>query len=201
LGRIIEVLSGQSYESFLKERIFDPLGMTDTTFYPTPEQLQRCALTYAKKNGELKADPGLLIGPPAKARYPIPAGGLYSTAGDLARLYQMMLCRGSAGGKPILSEASIRTMAQVQTGDLKAGFTEGTGFGYGWGVVRTPQGVTEMLSPGSYGHGGAFGTQAWIDPHKDLFVVLLIQRVGLPNPDASEMRREFQRIAFSALSH
>jgi CubicO group peptidase (beta-lactamase class C family) len=200
LGRIIEVLSGQSYESFLKARLFDSLGMNDTTFYPTPEQLQRCALTYARKDGELKADPAPLIGPPMNARYPIPAGGLYSTAGDLAKLYQMMLCRGIAGGKPMVSEASVRTMTQVQTGDLKAGFTEGMGFGFGWGVVRAPQGVTEMLSPGSYGHGGAFGTQAWIDPHRDLFVVLLIQRVGLPNSDASDMRRELQRIAFSALS-
>ena len=74
-------------------------------------------------------------------------------------------------------------MTRVQTGDLKTGFTDGMGWGLGWGVVREPKGVTEMLSPGSYGHGGAFGTQAWIDPKKDLFIVLLIQRNGLPNSD------------------
>src|SRR5262249_4468400 len=128
-----------------------------------------------------------------------PAGGLYSTAGDLARLYQMMLRRGTAGDKRILSEAGVATMTRLQTGELKAGFTDGMGFGFGWAVVRKPTGVTEMLAPGSYGHGGAFGTQGWIDPHKDLFVILLIQRVGLSNADASEMRREFQRIAFAAL--
>jgi CubicO group peptidase (beta-lactamase class C family) len=73
------------------------------------------------------------------------------------------------------------------------------GFGFGWAVVRSPSGVTEMLSKGTYGHGGAFGTQGWIDPTKDLFVVLLIQRVGLPNADASDMRRELQSIAVSAV--
>ena len=74
------------------------------------------------------------------------------------------------------------------------------GFGLGWGVVRQPQGVTEMLSPGTFGHGGAFGTQGWIDPQQDLFVILLIQRVGLTNGDGSEMRRELQRLAVSALT-
>jgi len=198
LGRIIEVLSGQSYETFLQQRIFDPLGMSDTTFYPTTGQLKRTAMTYDKKNGELKPVANSIIGPPTGAKYPIPAGGLYSTAGDLAKLYQMMLRRDGAGDKQVLSEAGVRTMTQVHTDDLKTGFSEGMGFGLGWGVVQKPSGVTEMLSPGSFGHGGAFGTQAWIDPHKDLFVVLLIQRVGLPNADASEMRRELQRIAFSA---
>jgi CubicO group peptidase (beta-lactamase class C family) len=199
LGRIIEVVSGQPYETFLKQRVFDPLGMTDTTFYPTEEQAKRVAMTYDRKDGALVPDPNKLIGSPRGAKYAIPAGGLYSTAGDLVRLYQMMLRRGAAAQKQILSEASVRAMTQVQTGDLKAGFTDGMGWGLGWGVVRKPTGVTAMLSPGTYGHGGAFGTQAWIDPHKDLFVVLLIQRMGLQNSDASDMRKELQRIAFAAV--
>jgi CubicO group peptidase (beta-lactamase class C family) len=190
LGRIIEVVSKRPYELFLKERIFDPLAMRDTTFYPSSDQLQRTARTYQRKDGELRANPGLLLGSPVHARYPIPAGGLYSTAGDLARLYQMMLHRGATGNRRIVSEASVQAMTQVQTRDLQTGFSDGMSFGLGWGVVRKPVGVTEALSPGSYGHGGAFGTQAWIDPHKDLFVILLIQRGDLPNSDASEMRRE-----------
>jgi CubicO group peptidase (beta-lactamase class C family) len=90
-------------------------------------------------------------------------------------------------------------MTRVHTGDLPAAFTPGMGFGLGWGVVRKPTGVTEMLSAGSYGHGGAFGTQAWIDPNRDLFMVLLIQRVGLANSDASPMRKEFQALAMAAV--
>ncbi len=73
------------------------------------------------------------------------------------------------------------------------------GWGLGWGVVREPQGVTEMLSPGSYGHGGAYGTQVWIDAKQDLFMILLIQRSNLPNADESKMRHEFQAVAVEAL--
>jgi CubicO group peptidase (beta-lactamase class C family) len=195
LGRVIEICSGMRYEDFLKKRLFEPLGMRDTTFYPTPRQLERAVPTYDKKNGKLVEAPNSVIGPPADARYPIPAGGLYSTGADLARLYQMMLNHGVVGNIRFISENSVATMTKVQTGDLTAGFTPGMGFGLGWAVVKTPTGVTEMLSPGSYGHGGAFGTQGWLDPTQDLFVILLIQRVGLGNSDASEMRRELQRLA------
>jgi CubicO group peptidase (beta-lactamase class C family) len=195
LGRVIEVCSGRSYEDFLHERVFKPLGMTDTTFYPTPAQLERVAATYDKKGDKLVLAANSILGPPKGARYAIPAGGLYSTGADLAKLYRMMLGRGALNGTRVLSEEAVATMTKVQTGELKTGFTEGMGFGYGWAVVRTPAGVTEVLSPGSYGHGGAFGTQGWIDPKQDLFVVLLIQRVGLQNSDASAMRRELQALA------
>ena len=199
LGRIIEVVSGQRYEDFLDRRVFQPLGLTDTTFYPTKEQLERAAPTYGKKEGKLFRPPNSLISLPKGARYPIPAGGLYSTGADLAKFYRMMLGRGTLGKVRILSPESVAAMTKVQTGDLNAAFTPGMGFGLGWAVVRKPEGVTAMLSPGSYGHGGAFGTQAWIDPDQDLFVVLLIQRVGLPNSDASDMRKELQAAAVAAL--
>jgi CubicO group peptidase (beta-lactamase class C family) len=200
LGRIVEVVSGQTFESFLKSRVFDPLGMCDTCFCPIAEQRSRIAVTYGKQDGKLVASTRDIIGLPPEVKYPIPAGGLCSTAGDLARLYRMMLNHGELDGKRILSPAAVKEMTQVQTGELTSGFTSGMGFGFGWGVVRQPQGVTAMLSPGTFGHGGAFGTQGWIDPHKDLILVLLIQRTGLANGDASPMRREFQTIAVSALS-
>lgn len=201
LGRIIEVVSGESYEAFLKKRVFDPLGMVDTTFYPSPAQADRIAVTYRKEQGKLVASKADILGPPAGAKFPIPAGGLFSTATDLLKVYQMMLNRGELGGKRILSPASVQTMTQVHTGELTAGFTSGVGFGLGWGVVRTPVDVTAMLSPGTFGHGGAFGTQGWIDPDKDLIFILLIQRIGLPGGDGNELRRELQRIAVSALGN
>jgi CubicO group peptidase (beta-lactamase class C family) len=199
LGRIIEVCSGRSYEDFLQQRVFTPLGMTDTTFFPTREQHRRVATTYGKKDGQLVPTPHAIIDLPPGSRYPLPAGGLYSTGADLAKVYQMMLGKGTLGQTRIVSPESVAAMTKVQTGDLKAGFTPGMGFGLGWGVVRVPEGVTAMLSPGTYGHGGAFGTQAWIDPQQDLFAILLIQRTGLPNSDASEMRKEFQRLAVEAI--
>jgi CubicO group peptidase (beta-lactamase class C family) len=195
LGRVIEVVSQQRYEDFLRTRIFAPLEMGLTTFYPDAAQLWSAAVTYGKQNGKLVPTPNTIIGSPIGARYAVPAGGLYSTGWDLARLYQMMLNRGTLGSTRILSPEAVATMTKVQTGDLPCGFVDGMGFGYGWAVVREPKGVTGMLSPGSYGHGGAFGTQAWLDPTQDLFVILLIQRTGLQNSDASPMRQALQEAA------
>jgi CubicO group peptidase (beta-lactamase class C family) len=201
LGRIIEVASGKSYQDFLKERVFDPLGMADTTFFPTQDQLKRLAITYAKDaDGKLTPNQKSLIGLPPDAKHPIPAGGLYSTGADLAQLYRMMLNRGALGKTRIISEKSVAEMTRVQTGELRTGFVDGMSFGLGWGVVHEPRGVTAMLSPGTYGHGGAFGTQGWMDPKRDLFVVLLIQRTGLRNGDASPMREALQELAVQAVT-
>jgi CubicO group peptidase (beta-lactamase class C family) len=196
LGRVIEVLSGQSYEGFLQERLFDPLGMRDTTFYPSPAQLRRAAVVYERKNGDLRPVAAFRGGLPKGARYPLPAGGLFSTAPDLARLYQMLLSGGTASGRRYLTEAALTEMTRVQTGDLEAGFSEGIGFGLGWSIVRQPVGLTEMLSPGTYGHGGGYGTQCWIDPHRGLFTILLTQRPDLNARDEAFLRRQLPQIAF-----
>ncbi|MBM3971553.1 MAG: beta-lactamase family protein [Planctomycetes bacterium] len=199
LGRIIEVTSGQSFEEFLSVRVFRPLGMNDTACFPTEQQTPRIAGLYDSKNGELFAANRPIVGPATGAKHPIPAGGLYSTAADLAKLYQAMLNAGHLGSTKIISPENMLTMTKVQTGDLQCGFVPGMGFGFGWAVVKEPQGVTAMLSPGTFGHGGAFGTQAWIDPKQDLFVILLIQRVGLQNADGSDLRRELQQLAVEAI--
>lgn len=199
LGRVVEVASGESFENFLQKRLFTPLGMKDTTFYPTKEQMARLAVTYNKKDGKLVAEPFSLIGMPANPKHPIPAGGLVSCGADLSRLYRMMLNNGELDGKRYLSEKAVAEMTRTQTGDIKTGFVDGMSFGYGWAVVKEPTGVTGMLSPGTYGHGGAFGTQGWIDPKQDLFVVLLIQRTGLANGDASPMRQALQELAVGAV--
>lgn len=198
LGRIIEVVSEQPYEAFLAHRIFEPLGMKNTTFYPTKEQLGRLAELCIIKDGKLVPAPNAVLGPPAGARHPIPAGGLFSTGADIAQFYRMLLAGGTLDGKRILSEDSVKAMTRVQTGDLQCGFVPGMSFGLGLGVVREPQGVTGMLSPGSFGHGGAYATQSWADPKRDLFVILLIQRSGLPNSDGSDMRRALQSLAVEA---
>jgi CubicO group peptidase (beta-lactamase class C family) len=200
LGRVIEVVAGESYEAFLQKRVFDPLGMTDTTFAPTAEQMKRLAVTYTKGPvGDLAPAPNSLIGLPPHPKHPIPAGGLVSCAADLATLYRLMLNKGTLDGKHILSEKAVAEMTRTQSGDIKTGFVDGMSWGYGWAVVKEPTGVTEMLSPGTYGHGGAFGTQGWIDPKRDLFMVLLIQRAALANGDASPMRKTLQEIAVKAV--
>jgi CubicO group peptidase (beta-lactamase class C family) len=80
------------------------------------------------------------------------------------------------------------------------GFTPGNGWGLGWCVVREPQGVTRMISPGTFGHGGAFGTQGWVDPQQETIYVLMIQRQGLANGDASEFREALQLLATEAVA-
>lgn len=199
LGRIIEVTSGDSCEGFLSKRVFQPLGMKATTFAPPGKPLQNCAHLYALKGGKLVDAGFTLLGPTAKSRHPIPAGGLYSTGPDVARFYRMMLSGGSLDGKRVLSRDGVKEMTTVHTGELKCGFTDGMGFGHGFAVVRKPEGVTAMLSAGSFGHGGAFGTQSWADPKQDVFCILLIQRTGLRNGDASPMRHELQRLAVEAI--
>ena len=199
LGRVVEVASGKTFEAFLQERVFAPLGMADTRFYPTSADMKRVALTYGKKDGKLEAGPFGLVGLPANPKHPIPAGGLMSTAADQAKLYRAMLHKGQLDGKRILSEKSVAEMTKTQTGDIKTGFVDGMSFGYGWAVVKEPKGVTAMLSPGTYGHGGAFGTQGWVDPKQDVFVVLMIQRTGLTNGDASPFRQTLQELAVAAV--
>jgi CubicO group peptidase (beta-lactamase class C family) len=200
LGRIIEVVSGDSYEEFLKKRVFDPLGMNDTTFYPNKSQISRLATIYGKdKDGKLVAAANPLIELTGAPKHPIPAGGLVSCGEDLAKVYRMMLNKGVLNGKRILSEKAVAEMTRVQTGQIATGFVDGMGYGYGWAVVREPKGVTAMLAPGTFGHGGAFGTQGWIDPTDDVFVILLIQRTGLVNGDASPMRQALQELALAAV--
>jgi CubicO group peptidase (beta-lactamase class C family) len=205
LGRIVEVVSGQPYAGFLERRIFRPLGMEDTTFWPSQKQLKRVAKSYqprANGGGLEEVSVYFIQGNLSdRRRTAFPAGGLFSTAPDLVRFYRMILNGGTWKGQRMVSADSVSLMTRTQTGDLKTGFTDGMSFGFGWAVVKEPTGVTGMLSAGTFGHGGAYGTQGWIDPKRDLILILMIQRAKLPNADASDVRRAFQAAAVAAVIH
>ncbi len=199
-GWIIEVASGQPYDEFLHKRIFQPLDMVDTTFFPTAQQQERLVRLYQPGEDKKSLEPTThWLSDLSEGRTPNPSGGLFSIAIDMARFYQMILNGGELDGQRIVSEAAAREMTTVQTGDLVPGFTPGNGWGLGWCVVRQPQGVTDMLSPGTFGHGGAFGTQGWVDPKREMIFVLLIQRTGFGNSDASDVRKTLQQIAVEAV--
>ncbi|MGE3805900.1 MAG: serine hydrolase domain-containing protein [Gemmataceae bacterium] len=200
IGRVIEVAAGKPYEAFLKERIFDPLGMVDTSFHPSEAQQKRLARLYkpGKEKKTIEATTHWLIDFSGK-NPPNPSGGLFSTAADLSRFYQMVLNGGELDGKRIVSKKAVAEMTRLQTGELTTGFTPGNGWGLGRCLVREPQGVSRMLSPGSFGHGGAFGTQGWLDPKRNMMFVLLIQRTGFGNSDASALRDALQENAVKAL--
>ena len=195
LGRVVEVASGTSFADYCQKTVFDPLGMTATTFHPSAEVVARMAVTYGQKDGKLVPAASKIIDYWPGATHPIPAGGLVSTGADYARFLRMLLNKGELDGKRVLAAGSVADMTRVQTGDLATGFSPGMGFGFGVGVVREPQGVTAALSAGSFGHGGAFGTQAWADPVRGRFVILMIQRTGLPNADGSAVRQAVQGAA------
>lgn len=155
IGRIIEVVSGQPYEAFLAERIFQPLRMVDTTFAPTEAQRARVARLYEPgENGESLAVASHWITDFSGEVVPSPSGGLFSTASDMAAFYRMILNGGQSNDRQIVSRSAVEQMTTVQTGDLVTGFTPGNGWGLGWCVVRQPQGVTKDVSPGTFGHGG-----------------------------------------------
>ena len=153
--------------------------MKDTTFYLTEEQLPGSPRSYSRtKQGELEAtEVASCSASPRRAATDSrrPTAGS-SRPPDYARFCQMILNGGEIDGRRYVKPESVKLMTSVQTGELKTGFTEGNGWGLGWCVVRNPQGVTELLSPGTFGHGGAYGTQAWIDPEKKRIYILMIQR-------------------------
>ncbi len=203
LGRIIEVASGKPFADFMEERLFEPLGMDNTTFWPNPDHMDVLAKPYSKSkdSDELVEAKNSRFSEPLHdpKRSALASGGLYSCAKDLSQLYQMLLNEGELDGKRYLKAATLKQMTSNQLGDLaKVSFAPGMHMGLGFHIVNVPQEATESLSAGTYGHGGAFGTQAWIDPVKKRAYVLLIQRTDLKNSDQSEIRREFQKAAKEA---
>lgn len=208
-ARIVEVVSGQTFDAFLQARLFGPLGMKQTTFYPDDAARRKLATAYSKNR-----DTGLLEAVPPRSEFgsrgrpPTGHAGLFSTGPDYARFCQMLLNGGELGGRRHLSAEALRWLSTSQTGDLPTGFMQNETYGnrganYGWGlgtcVLKAPHpGVAEHLSPGTFGHGGAWGTQAWIDPVRGVAYVLMVQRANFPNADASDLRRAFQAAAAAA---
>jgi CubicO group peptidase (beta-lactamase class C family) len=183
-GRIIEVVAGMPYEDFLERRLFGPLGMKDTTFRPNSEQVARLAKSYRPKaDGQ-----GLEEIPITQLRYPLddptrqpmPAGGLFSTAGDVGRFCRMVLAGGVYDRKRYLSESSVREMTGRQTG---AGIKEN--YGLGWATSADRPGTAGPVIPGPCGHGGAYATNMWIDPGRDLVTIYMVQYTG-PGGDAPQ---------------
>lgn len=208
-ARVVEVASGMSFDAFLQKRLFDPLGMKHTTFYPSRVPDAHLVVSYRKNDATGALEPVSRGNFTSEDRPPLGNAGLYSTGPDYARFCQMLLAGGTFNGKRYLSPEAIKLMTAVQTGDLPSGFflapeSGGYGANYGWGigtgVLKKPHpGVAAMLSPGTFGHGGAFGTQAWIDPVRGVAYVLMVQRSNFPNADGSEVRRDFQQAAAKAL--
>jgi CubicO group peptidase (beta-lactamase class C family) len=202
LGRIIEVCSGEKYVDFITGHILQPLGMKDSFFFPPADKVSRIAMVYTQKDGKLVRSPASILGgDPAKYRqgavFPAPGWGLYSTAEDLLHLYRMMLNDGVYEGHRYLSPFSVHVMTEPQTTGIQpVGWMRGSDYGLAWEIVTDPLGELAGHTIGTYGHGGAFGTQGWIDPNNDLISILLIQR---SDEGAESMTNVFLNMAESGV--
>lgn len=195
-GAIIEAVTGRSLPDFMRDEIFEPLGMADTGFFlPQTEADRLCALYRMSSKGGLKRVERALFGgsPHVEPTLPLGGGGLYSTLDDYARFAQMLLSRGAFGGARILSPDSVAFMASNHLSDaiLAGGF--GVGFqqirpGYGHGVdcavFHDPALAGSPVGRGTFQWDGAAGTWFWVDPETDLFFVGLVQRFALPGSPA-----------------
>ncbi|MGA9584751.1 MAG: serine hydrolase domain-containing protein [Terracidiphilus sp.] len=175
-ARIIEVVSGMPYEQFMQQRLFDPLGMKDTTFWPDAEQITRLAETY-KLDPETKELVKVRISQltyplnDRQHRFPIPAGGLFSTATDVSKFCQMILNGGTLNGKGYLSIASVHAMTSLQNGGM-----EKHDYGFGWAVSKN-----------GFGHGGAFNNAMDIDTTTGRIFIFMVQQDGPWGTPAGEL--------------
>ncbi len=187
LGAIIEVLSGQPLEQFLKSRIYDPLGMSDTLNHEDPAKLQRMATVYrgrreGGRGGPIVFTQGFTPGDPPDFPVIRASGGMISTTADYARFLEMYRRGGEYGGRRILAEATVRAAI---TPRVKSGTN--TSYAYGW-MIR---------EDGSYYHTGSDGTMGWVDPARDLIGMVFTQSPGGANP-TSEFREIVNRAVAGA---
>ncbi len=200
LGRVVEVTGRMPFHEFLQKRVLDPLGMKNTSFWIAPEKESRWAHSYRWNPQAAKLEETTIpylykTTVTDRERPPLGGAGLFSTAEDVASFYRMMLNQGALNGKRILKPETVVEMTRKQTGALNA--RPGMPWGLGFSVVEDPAQVpaNSVLSPNSFGHGGAFSTQSWADPVKNLIWIVMFQRDGKGNPDNSDVRIAFQDAA------
>lgn len=193
-GRIIELVSGMKYEDFMRTRVFEPLGMQDTTFHPNDALRARIARTYKMDEDTRELVPGynpFVTSDSSVTHMPEPAGGLFSTASDMGRFYAMIANNGELDGKRILKAESVKDMTTPVTADGKQ-----LNYACGWQCNTEAQRVCGAMPVGSFGHGGAFATNGWVDAKSGIVTVFLVQNVLVP--DSGKPKDAFQRIVMDA---
>ena len=208
-GVLVEVISGKTLDEFFRERIFEPLGMNDTSYYLPEEKIGRFATNYALRNDEDKWKMVVADVPETSAKVKGPKvvfggggemGGVLSTVADYARFAQMLLNGGELDGNRLLSRKTVDLMTTNHTGDLYVWLR---GYGYGWGLgvsVRTEMtGRSTVGSTGEYGWGGAACTQYFADPKEDMFGLMFSQVMNARAKPDFTMREDFHRLVYQAL--
>ncbi len=187
-GYLVEKLSGQSFPEFLKQRVFDPLGMKDTAFYVPADKLNRFVSFYTYDQ-DRKLVPHASPDYSKNPALPSGGGGLVSTAADYMRFCQMLLNGGELDGKRLLSPLTVQLMRSNVLPASARTLSPGTGFGLDFAVVEDPIAAGGYGGEGTYYWGGYAGTWFWIDPVYSLIVVGMIQHRGDGMPDVRALSR------------
>lgn len=176
IARIVEITSGQNFRDFLQQRLFQPLGMKETFYWPTAAQRLRLVTAYVLGAGGLtpNADPDSMSG----EKYFSGGGGLMSTAESYARFAMMLANGGELNGVRILSPASVALMGSKIIPDTLPGRQAGEGYGLGVRFVNDRAARRTLISTGSFGWSGVYGTHFWVDPEKKLVAILMLQTPG-----------------------
>jgi CubicO group peptidase (beta-lactamase class C family) len=197
LGCVVERAAGMTLDAFIRTRITEPLGMRDTHFFVPETKRDRLVTVYAMRDGVLDRAPDDALGQGHYTRGPMRnfsgGAGLVSTARDYARLLQMLLDGGELDGVRILSPASVELMTSNQTGTLYP--QAGLGFGFGFSIVQQPGADNTLAPAGTWGWGGAYGSQYRVDPkHRIVWVYLMNQL-----PSGTDVAQKFPNLLYGAL--
>jgi len=193
LGRVVEIASGQTFDQFLKQRIFQPLGMKETFFHPGEERWPRVVTAYHRNADSLQKTekPNFLV----STTYFSGGGGLMSTAEDYAQFAMMLAEGGQLNGKRLLSPKTVELMSSVFVPDTLPGRQPGKGYGLSVQVVSDPIAAGQRVSTGSYGWDGAYGTHFWVDPKEKIVGIVMVQT---DNPDR-QLDRDFENAVMQAI--
>eukprot|EP01037_Dinobryon_pediforme_P005547 gene5547-5602_t len=206
LGHLVAVISGQSFDSFVQQRLLNPLGMTDTGFTVPADKISRFAANYVPGANGIT-----LLDDPQNSRFTQPGkipsggGGLVSTAGDYLKFCTMLLNKGTFEGQTLLGRKTVELMTSNHLGGDMASLGtkrfsesnyEGIGFGLGFSVTLDPARAQILGSRGEYAWGGAASTAFWVDPAEEMIVILLTQ---LTPSSTYPIRRELRVLTYQAL--
>jgi methyl acetate hydrolase len=212
-GRLVEAVSAQDLETYMRKNILDPLGMKDTTFIFPKEKFDRLVGLYRRQpDGSLMPAPRTMPAPPTTYRGD---GGLFSTPPDYLKFTQMILKHGAGpGGERILKEKTVALMSANGTGHIPAGrlktsraaqssdvdFHPGHDDRYTLGFLMNPEAIPGERSAGSLAWAGIDNTYYWIDPHRGIAGVIMMQFLPFADKEAVGLLDDFQRAVYSSLT-
>jgi CubicO group peptidase (beta-lactamase class C family) len=191
LGRIVEIASGMPLDQFFRQRIFNPLGMEEASFWPADDRWPRVASVYQRSPSGLQKsqNPNNM----SSKVYFMGAGGLMTTAADYLPLGLMLANGGMWNGKRLLSPKTVEMMTSVHAPDTLPGRPAGEGYGLSVRVVKDHVARGTLLSNGSFGWSGAYGTHFFVDPKEQVVAVLMVQTSN------AEVSRDFEDLVMQAI--